>query len=226
MQLPAYFLRRPDMSLDTETRAAFDKLLVDAVEQGKGAEIQYALSNPKWQFLCYLCDTKGLLLHGSPNPSIEEFEPRKSNDIDEFGDRCGVYAASDGIWPIYFAIVDRERHVTSLVNAAFRVLEDAGRSDPYYYFSINADALPHSPWRNGTIYVLPSGTFEQQPPEPLRGLTVQAEQWMSEVGVKPLAKMSVMPDDFPFLSQMRPHDFAKLTEQARHDPDGFPWLDE
>ncbi len=226
MQLPNYFLQRPTMNLNEGDVAAFEKLYTDAVEGGAGSEIGYTLSQPKWQFLCYLCDTKGLVLHGSPNPAIEEFEPRKSNDTEEFGNRCGVYAASDGIWPIYFAIVDRKRHVTSLLNACFRVVESSCLSDPYYFFSINADALPLNPWRNGTIYVLPPSSFEQQPPKPSRGVTVQVQQWMSEVGVKPLAKLSITPDDFPFLSQIRAHDLATLSERAQRDPGGFPWLDE
>lgn len=226
MQLPAYFLPRPDMDLDSETKAAFDKLYTDAVEGKAGAEICYTLPQSKWQFLCYLCDTKGVLLHGSPNPAIEEFEPRKSNDTEEFGNRCGVYAASDGIWPIYFAIVNRERYITSLVNACFRIIEGKTTSNPYYFFSINADALPHRPWRNGTVYVLPPGAFEQQPPEPFRGMTVQAEQWMSPVEIRPLAKISVVPDDFPFLSEMQVHDMSVFRERAERHPEGFPWLDE
>jgi hypothetical protein len=52
--------------------------------------------------------------------------------------------------------VDRKRYVRSLINACFRVVEkDGSQSDPYYFFSVNADALPHRPWRSGTIYILP-----------------------------------------------------------------------
>ena len=44
--------------------------------EGGGAEIDYKLQAPQWQFLCYLCDYKGLLMHGSGDPNIAEFEPR------------------------------------------------------------------------------------------------------------------------------------------------------
>src|SRR5690348_14646642 len=114
-QLPAYYLSRPLPEPDARTAAAFDRLFCEAVEQGPGVEIDYTLSAPKWQFLCYLCDAREILVHGSGNPSIEEFEPRQSNDTEEFGNRRAVYAASDGLWAMYFAIVDRDRHVTSLV---------------------------------------------------------------------------------------------------------------
>src|ERR1044072_6792350 len=137
MQLPPYFLPRPSPPPDADTRAAFDRLYAEAVEHGTGAAIDYRLPAPKWQFLCYLCDTKPVVLHGSGNADIEEFEPRQSNDLTEFGNRTAVYAASDGIWAMYFAIVDRDRYVTSLMNACFRVVDaDGTRSGAYYFFSI------------------------------------------------------------------------------------------
>src|SRR5690242_6657736 len=149
MEFPAYFLRRPGVEAGPDTIAAFERLYNDYVEPGTGAEIDYQLSAPKWQFLCYLGDTKNILMHGSGAPDIAEFEPRQSNDIEEFGNRKAVYASSDGIWPLYFAIVHREK-IQLLMNASFRVIEKDGvRSEPYYYFSIDKDALPHYPYRNG-----------------------------------------------------------------------------
>ena len=227
MLVPSYFLQRPSVPLDAATIASFEQLYTEAIEPGKGAEIEYKLEAPKWQFLCYLCDHKGLLLHGSDAPDIEEFEPRQSNDIHEFGNRRAVYAASDGIWPMYFAIVDRAGYVTSLANACVRVLEEDGtKSGPYYYFSINEDALPHNPWRNGVIYILPRDTFEQQPPAQYQGMTIVVEQWASLVEVKPLAKLAVGPDDFPFLADIHGHNPKVMSERATRDPGGFPWLDE
>jgi hypothetical protein len=165
------------------------------------------------------------VLHGSGQPGIRVFEPRQSNDLSEFGNRRAVYAASDGIWPIYFAVMDREGGVTSLVNAcAWLVGADGGRSGPYYYFSINADALSRRPWRHGTIYILPRVTFEQQPPLHAQGLQVEVAQWASLVPVRPLARLAVEPEDFPFLAQIHAHDPRVLRERAARDPDGFPWL--
>src|SRR5262249_6908784 len=100
------------------------------------------------------------------------------------------------------------------------------RSVPYYFFSINGDALPHSPWRNGTIYLLPGDSFEQQPRQLYRGFEIEPAQWASLTPVKPLAKLAVHPEDFPFLAQIVPHNPAVLRERALADPEGFPWLDE
>ncbi len=189
--------------------------------------IEYTLPAPKWQFLCYLCDCKPVVLHGSGRADIREFEPRQSNDIEEFGNRRAVYAASDGIWPIYFAVMDRDRAVTSLVNACVRVVgADGSTSGPYYFFSINADALPLRPWRDGTIYLLPRDTFEHQALRPHRGAKVDTAQWASPVSVRPLAQLSVSPEDFPFLEQIYAHDPRVTQERAARDPEGFPWLDD
>jgi hypothetical protein len=226
MQLPSYFLPQPAADWDSNTIASFEQLFAQIMKQGQGAVIDYRLPAPKWQFLCYLCDRRSIVLHGSGGAEIAEFEPRQSNDVAGFGNRRAVYAASDGIWAIYFAIVDRCNYVTSLINGCFRVLEPEGRSGPRYFFSINRDAPPHHPWRDGTVYLLPRDSFEPQPLQEYRGAAIEIAQWASLVPVRPLAKLAVGPGDFPFLDQIRSHDWAVTRDRARADPEGFPWLDE
>ena len=88
------------------------------------------------------------------------------------------------------------------------------------------DALPHNPWRNGTIYLLPHDTFEQQPLRPGRGLLAEIAQWASLVPVEPIAKLSITPEDFPLLSEIRGHNLDVLRARMERNPDGFPWLDD
>jgi hypothetical protein len=215
------------MEIDAATIDAFDRLLASAIRDGGGQAIDYTLSAPRWQFLCYLCEAKDVLLHGSGNPDIQEFEPRQSNDTQAFGNRQAVYAASDGIWPMYFAIANRGGPVVSLINACFRLMQKDGTwSIPYYFFSINDDSFEGDTWRKGTVYILPRATFEQQDPEDYQGIPVEVEQWASLVAVKPLARLDITPDDFPFLSQVRAHNMAIISERVRTNPDGFPWLEE
>lgn len=224
-QLPPYFLPRPPMELDSSLIAEFDRLFAEAAERGPHAAIDYTLDAPKWQFLCYLCESHDVILHGSGSPDIAEFEARQSNDTDEFGNRCAVYAASDGIWPMYFAIANRDGPVGSLINACFRVVDNEGNtSQPYYFFSINEDAFEGDAWRNGTVYILPRSTFEQQPLDDSRDMKVEIEQWASPVNVKPLAKLAIAPDDFPFLSEVRGHNMERIIERSKLEPAGFPWL--
>jgi hypothetical protein len=227
VELPPYFLARPGPVPDARTIADFEQLFATTVVGGDGAAIEYTLAAPRWQFLCYLCDHKDILLHGSGQADIVEFQPRQSNDVAEFGNRRAVYAASDGIWPIYFAIVDRDGGVTSLVNSCARVIApDGHRGEPYYFFSINADVLSRRPWRRGTVYVLPRQSFVRQAPLRYRGLQLEAAQWASLVSVRPLARLPVEPGDFPFLEAMHGHDPRVVRERAARNRDGFPWLED
>lgn len=223
MQPPDYYLPRPTAAPDVD---AFEALWTEQVKPGTGATVDYRLADPRWQFLCWLADTKDVVLHGSGHPSIEEFEPRKADDVSEFGGRTAVFAASDGLWPMYFALVDRGR-VGSLVNGCAHVLgADGGRSGDYYYFSIDRDALADEPWRPGTVYVLPRQTFEAEPEEQeWYGLRLASTHWASPVPVRPLARFAVRPEDFPFLDQVNGHDPEVVGVRAAADPGGFPWRD-
>jgi hypothetical protein len=225
--LPPYYLPRPALDLSAEQVAAFERLYAGAVAPGGGGEIAYSLAAPRWQFLCWLTDTQDVLLHGSGNPAIAEFEPRQSNDTEQFGNRKAVYAASDGLWAMYFALMDRDRHVQGLINAAFRLVEAGGRrSLPYYFFGISGPQLPAAPWRNGMVYILPRATFEQQEVLERGALLAEIQQWASLVPVAPLARLAVTPEDFPFLAQIHRYDSAALREHVQRNPGGFPWLEE
>ncbi len=211
------------MPTDLATRAAFDSLLARAIAEGSGQPIGYTLVAPKWQFLTHVAERRGLVLHGSGNPHIERLEPRQSDDVDRFGNQAAVYGASEGIWPMFFAILDRERFPTGLlVNGCTYV---AGEPDPFYFFSISRAALDQRPWRQGTVYLLPAAGFERQPPMSLGDVRISTGQVASHRTVVPLAKLVVGPTDFPFLEKVRGHDDVVTIARARANPDGFPWLD-
>ena len=224
MTLPDWAVARPP-GPDDEEAAQFAALWAEHLAGGTGRAVAYRLAAPRWQFLCWLADTHDVLLHGSGSADIEEFEPRQADDVGEFGARLAVYAASDGLWPMYFAVADRTV-VRSLVNAALHVVDDDGRrTGSYYYFSVNRDALAVGAWRPGSVYVLPRETFEAQPEEVSEGLRLASTQWASAVPVRPLARVDVRPEDFPLLDEVHGHDQALVAARARADPDDFPWLD-
>jgi hypothetical protein len=211
---------------DPAILAAFGRLFERALETGPGTAIDYDLPYPRWQFLCYMADTREVLLHGSGNDAIARFEPRKADDVSSFGDRQAVYAASDGLWPVYYAILDRANHPMSLINSAVRLVdEDGAVGEPLYFFSISAKALVSRPYRRGTIYVLPRAGFEQQQGVSFHRRRVLLPQWASLQPVTPLMKLSIGPEDFPLLDHIRGHDDESTFARARADPDGFPWLD-
>jgi hypothetical protein len=224
MTLPDWVVARPP-GPDDEVAAQFADLWAGHLAGGTGRAVDYRLAAPRWQFLCWLADTQDVLLHGSGSADIEEFEPRQADDGGEFGARLAVYAASDGLWPMYFAIVDRTV-VGSLVNASLHVLDDEGqRAGSYYYFSVDRDALAAGAWRPCSVYVLARASFEAQPEEDWVGLRLASTQWASPVPVRPLARVDVRPEDFPLLDEVHGHDPAVVTARAAADPDDFPWLD-
>ena len=223
MMLPDYWLTRPGENFDERMRNAFDELLNTTLSIGGCPAIPFTLPYPKWQFLCHLADHHDIALHGSGDPSIALFEPRQSNDLNEFGNQKAIYAASDGLWAMFFAVVDRDR-VTSITNACIRLEEDSGKvHSPLYVFSVSQSALPHQPWRTGTVYLLPRSTFITQSAMAFGAYQVHFAQLASFVPVQPLAKITVTPEDFPFLTQIRGHDDERLQEYATALQTGAPW---
>lgn len=223
MMLPDYWLKRPDGEFDEKARIAFDELLNTALSSGGCPTIEFNLPWLKWQFLCHIADHHNIALHGSGNPNIALFEPRQSSDLNEFGNQKAVYAASDGLWAMFFAIVDRER-VTSITNACINLKDETGAiHGPLYVFSVSQSALAGQPWRTGTVYLLPPETFVTQPPMPFGSSQVHFPQLASFVPVEPAARLTVTPEDFPFLMQIRGHDDERLQEYATALETGAPW---
>jgi hypothetical protein len=226
MVLPDYWLYRPSMDLDSETRGEFDALLAWAGANGPNAELSYTLARPKWQFLCYAAEAHGLALHGTGDHTIQLFEPRPSNDLSEFGRQTAVYAAGDGLWAMYFAIIDRQRFDMSLNNACIRLADADGQvSPPRYVFSISQAALAQRPWRTGSVYLLPAETFILQPPMAFGPYEVRIPQLASLTAVRPLARLAVAPEDFPLRDQIRGHDDARMPEYAQAMMTAGPWPD-
>lgn len=223
MILPDYWLPRPSMNLDENMRNAFDELLDAKLSTGACPTIQYTLPWPKWQFLCYLADQHEIALHGSGDPDIALFEPRQPADLTEFGNQKAIYAAADGLWAMFFAIVDRAR-VPSIANACIRLADQAGAlHGPYYIFSVSQAALPSQPWRTGAVYLLPRHSFMVQPAMTIGTTEVHIAQLASFAPVQPLAKLTVTPTDFPLLRQIRGHDDQRLQEYATAMQTGAPW---
>ena len=223
MILPDYWLTRPGETLDERTQRTFDELLHANMSSSECRTIEFTLPWPKWQFLCHVADRHDIALHGSGNPDISVFEPRQSNDLNEFGNQKAVYAASDGLWAMFFAIVDRDR-VKSVTNACVRVQDETGtHHGPYYVFSVSQSALASEPWRTGVVYLLPRGSFTAQPAIPFGSNEVHIAQLASPDPVQPLAKLAVEPADFPFLRQIRGHADERLQEYATALQTGAPW---
>lgn len=224
MILPDYWLRRPHRELDAQTRSDFDQLFARIKATETITRIEYTLPAPKWQFLCYLADQQGVILHGTGDPQIQVFEPRPSNDLNDFGAQTAVYAAGDGLWAMFFAILDRSHYSMTTSNACIRLVDTSGQvSEARYVFSISRPALRQQPWRTGMIYLLPADTFVNQPSLRYGPYEVRVPQLASLVPVKPFAQMEVAPEDFPFLKDIRGIDDHRLAEYGQAMQAGAPW---
>jgi hypothetical protein len=222
MDAASFLLARPNYNLTPEKQSTFEDLY-RSTEPGEFVE--YHLEYPKWQYLSYLCDTKELVLHGTQDQNIGEVEPRQANDKKEFSNQRAIYASTDGIWVIYFAILDRKRYPEmSLFNSCLRAQISADQiSDPMYFFSITHSVLLQKPWCEGSIYILPRQSFEQEASQEMQGMEIIFPHWISKLPAQPIAKLKVGPQDFPFLDQIHGHDDEKLVQLAAEEPGGFPW---
>ncbi|MHA2066934.1 MAG: hypothetical protein ACXABY_21415 [Candidatus Thorarchaeota archaeon] len=222
MEAPSLLLPGPPFDLTPAKQTAFEDLCQSTPA---GGFVDYRLSYPKWQYLSYLCETRELVLHGSQSQSIGQVEPRQANDKRAFSNQRAIYATTDGIWVIYFAILDRSKHSEmSLFNSCLRAGVSADQlSDPMYFFSITHSVLLQEPWCEGMIYILPRQSFEQEASQQMQGMEIVFPHWISTSPAKPIAKLHVGPQDFPFLAQIHGHNDEKLVQLATANPSGFPW---
>ncbi|HEX9090748.1 MAG TPA: hypothetical protein VF831_04630 [Anaerolineales bacterium] len=221
METPSYLLPRPEFDLTPSKLAAFEGLWQST---SPGDYIDYHLSDPKWQFLSYLCDTKELVLHGSQDLNIEIVEPHQARDERAFSNQRAIYATTDGIWVIYFAIIDRNGYPElSLFNSCLRIQASPQQlTDPFYFFSITHSVLLQKPWCEGSIYILPRKNFVCEAPQQFQGVEIYFPHWISSSPATPVSKLRVGPQDFPFMKQIHGHNNEKLVQLYTSHPDVFP----
>lgn len=219
--VPDYWLEQPPLSVDRATEQA-----VDAFLAGDRFDVAELLAETPevvpWHFLYSLAGRRRIAFHGTGDPGIERFETREPVDFAPFGQQQAVFATSDPIWAMFYAIVDRDGHDLTLNNGCL-VLDDLGES--YYYFSVSRQALPARPWRTGYLYFLPAETFVEQPGGTYAGHPAHIPQLASPVAVEPFACLRVAPDDFPFLDRIRGHDDERLAEYAQAVMAAAQWPD-
>ena len=207
---PYQNLRAPHLEIDAAREQAFAALFQSILVCRDGGWIDYELAYPKHEFLRYVSNQQAVLFHGSNRSDIDEFQPRRLSY--ELRDRSGrgnyqaVYATHDGLWAMFFAIVDRARLTGSIRNGVTYYHNRAGEPIALYHFSINREQLDEQPWCTGALYFLPRDTFFQVP---LAGEALSNE-WASPVAVKPLARLRLEPEEFPFLHQIGGHDDQEL----------------
>jgi hypothetical protein len=173
--------------------------LADRVLAGDSSALQEP-DVPLLGLLRWLAGHRDVLFHGSSRGDLELLEPiRLTRDAAEFGDQQAVFATSDPVWALWFAVL-RRNGLRSTSNGSLGIPGDA-LYPRRYFFSVNDGALASDRFGPGFLYVLPRGPFRQELPR----FGLDTAQWASPVAVRPLVRAGVSPEDFPFLELVVEH---------------------
>jgi hypothetical protein len=172
----------PPYTTDDARRETFEQLVAAALA-GDGTVDVAACPYPLHELLTHLVVERDLLLHGSNDAALALIEPRPARD---FGtELVAVVASDDGIWPIFYAVVARDR-VENLFTACMH-LGRPPRLRRFYMFAVQADPTASSSWTRGAVYALPRAGFRRE----------WGNEWVSREPARPLLRVPVGPEDFP-----------------------------
>jgi hypothetical protein len=196
-------IRRVVRPFEEEKRLAFDSLFDSACQRGPNILIDYILPYPKSDFLNYLCDWRGFVLHGSPLHDLDVLKPiRQSGDNNEFGNRQQIFGSPDAIWAMWFAILDKSKYNLTR-NGCVRVGLGPQRVK-YYHFELPKNNQENNPFLEGMIYVTRAEDFPDKRSYPLLDhFNAEIEERGSTNPISPLARIKVKPEDFPYLNQVQ-----------------------
>lgn len=196
-------IRRKVTPVDAARKRAFDILLDTALIGNPRLPFDYKLPYPKAEFLNYVCDWRGFVVHGSPAHDLETLQPiRKSSDKTEFGNRQQIFASPDAMWAMWFAILDKSQYKQTR-NGCVRVGRGRGRVK-YYHFELPEANQANPPFTEGMLYIARASEFPDKRPYPsLAWFDGEVEEWGSTQPVVPLARLRVTPQEFPYLGSVQ-----------------------
>ena len=195
-------LSAPEFQFDEQKIRIFENIYETSC-RGKGTvTIDYNCDFPKHEFLCYLVENKNVVLHGSNEKKLRHLIPlRRSFDIRQVGNLNAIYASSDGIWPILYAVWER-RYFGETNNSCFWAKDTEGKLRKYYAFFLArheaVEATDERCWTDGMVYILPRDSFNRL----VDDAGNQLEEWASTQPVQALARLPVSPNDFIFRDEV------------------------
>ena len=174
----------PRTTNDEVRRETFEQLI--AAARGEDGTVDTArCPYPVHELLTHLVDRHGLLLHGSNHTALEILEPQRAHDFDT--ELLAVVACDDGIWPIFYAVVARDR-VEGVLTACTHVGRGRRRRR-FYLFAVYGDPAAQSTFTDGIVYALPRAGFRRE----------WGNEWVNPDPVRPQLRIHVHPPDFPLL---------------------------
>lgn len=168
------------------------------------------------RFVQWLMASDLVIFHGSNDPGLDELSPvRRSMEMFDSaarGNLNAVYGTHDGLWSMFFSIIDRSKLEGSIRNGVDRFHGPDGDHLDLYHFSVHHELLEQRPFTTGALYLLPRDRFTCLPLYPGGP---PSPEWACHETVRPLARLILTPDDFPFLDQIGGHDDGPLIDFER-----------
>lgn len=186
--------------------------LADGITESRdGRTLEWHHPWPKWHFVEWLSRQGLFIFHGSPIADLDSFLPRRNSvevmDQGGTGNRAAVYGTPFGLWAMWFAVIDRSKLKGTIRNGVMTWPDRSSRPVDLYRFTVHKDFVGGDIWRTGTLYLLSRADFE---PIPFYPGGPFSNEWASTSELKPLARLTVDPADFPFLDDVGGHDDGEL----------------
>ena len=176
---------------ETRFAAAADSLLA-----GEKVEVP----EPRLDFLRWLAANRPVIFHGSPRDDLTELSTeRRSSDTTAFGNQRAVYGSTDPVWAIYFGCLRRDSGWTGTRNGSLGPVGGPLYPRRYFFLHNRGSASPDR-FGPGSLYLLSPTSFVAD--APLAG-AVDTAHLVSHEPVRPLARIDVTPEDFPFAGRIR-----------------------
>jgi hypothetical protein len=199
-----------EANLSPDEDAAYQQLWTEIRQRSDGGWITWDLPWPRHRFVEWLTRRRHVIFHGSPHGDLDLFVPRRGSielfDHGGRGNRGAVYGTPYGLWSMWFAVIDRSKIDGSIRNGVFNFASGDETLD-VYNFSVHHEYLGQEIWRTGTLYLLPPDTFQ---PIPFYPGGPSSNEWASTVELRPIARLEIKPEDFPFLDRVGGHDDSEL----------------
>lgn len=181
-------------------------------QTGRGEQITVPDPYLPHEFVQWLIQRDEYIFHGSGKTDIDVFEPRRESlelmNYHGGGNLGAVYGTHQGLWAMFFAVVDRGRLQGSIRNGVATYTSSiTGEEVDLYQFSVSQASLPDRPFSAGALYVLPRETFDRIR---LPGGGPYSNEWGSPVSVEPLGVIQLEPENSPFLDEIGGHDDGEL----------------
>ena len=219
--VPGGGLRAPDFPENIERDRLFGERWRGVLPGGVVSADPY----PIHSLVQWLMRRNEFIFHGSNRPEIEEFAPRRESmeigNQGRHGNLGAVYGTHDGLWAMFFAVVDRSSIRGSIRNGVGMYESATGERIDLYRFSVDARVLHSRPFTSGMLYILPRDRFERiavYPGGP------PSNEWACYEPVRPVAKLAMEPEDFPFLDRVGGHDDGELVRLSELNDEVYACL--